>query len=72
MTSPHWFTEQEPQTSRASDPARSPVPRQHAGRRSVVTDVPSGVPAPDPLALDPLSPITVPDHRWFRPARGRA
>ena len=25
---------------------------------------------PDPLALDPLSPIAAPDHRWFRPAHG--
>jgi hypothetical protein len=24
--------------------------------------------APDPLALDPLSPIAAPDHRWFLPA----
>ena len=23
---------------------------------------------PDPLALDPLSPIAAPDHRWFVPA----
>jgi hypothetical protein len=27
------------------------------------------LPAADPLALDPLSPIASrPDHRWFRPA----
>ena len=39
-----------------------------AGQRPPSAPPPDAERAADPLALDPLSPIAAPDHRWFRPA----
>jgi hypothetical protein len=46
-------------TDRPPEPARPARDDAPAGSAPV---------PPDPLALDPLSPIAAPDHRWFVPA----
>jgi hypothetical protein len=47
------------------DSGTEPMVLEHEAQTSSGAD--EEVP-PDPLALDPLSPIAAPDRRWFRPA----
>jgi hypothetical protein len=49
--------------------ARPGSPEPPGARREAVDRPEAGDEAqPDPLALDPLSPIAAPDRRWFVPA----
>jgi hypothetical protein len=48
----------------------TPPPARAVAEPGSAPSADAGEPPPGPLALEPLSPIAAPDHRWFRPAHG--